>query len=289
MRSPSLRFFLTWLPPVGAPAAGSGARCCVHSAAVLAVLCLQRSGWTAALLLRGLRLALQEQARPEVPCRPLPGRAAVVRWGAAPARIRPSSSGARRRPARGNVSGALPPGRRRVGAVAPLVQLPRCAGSSWFTRALLSATRAPALCSIGVSTASTSHGSSRRHVVHRATEPAPPSACCVLPLPTAAATPAPPHISVTTCSAPPLTYKIVAQSTSEGAHRVALQHPMAFKHMVSHHLQKSNGEQREKMVATERHQVDKRVKWIIELKNKVCAAGDKNFMVINHQRKFFWR
>eukprot|EP00267_Zea_mays_P053426 XP_020406549.1 T-complex protein 1 subunit zeta 1-like [Zea mays] len=34
----------------------------------------------------------------------------------------------------------------------------------------------------------------------------------------------------------------------------------------------SNAEQREKMVAAERRQVDKRVKRIIELKNKVCAT-----------------
>ncbi|CAN6331402.1 unnamed protein product [Urochloa humidicola] len=45
----------------------------------------------------------------------------------------------------------------------------------------------------------------------------------------------------------------------------------------------SNAEQREKMVAAERRQVDERVKRIIELKNKVCAGGDKNFVVINHK------
>uniref|UniRef100_A0A804MU73 T-complex protein 1 subunit zeta 1 n=1 Tax=Zea mays TaxID=4577 RepID=A0A804MU73_MAIZE len=45
----------------------------------------------------------------------------------------------------------------------------------------------------------------------------------------------------------------------------------------------SNAEQREKMVAAERRQVDERVKQIIELKNKVCAGGDKNFVVINQK------
>ncbi|KAG2616386.1 T-complex protein 1 subunit zeta 1 [Panicum virgatum] len=45
----------------------------------------------------------------------------------------------------------------------------------------------------------------------------------------------------------------------------------------------SNAEQREKMVAAERRQVDERVKRIIELKNKVCAEGDKNFVVINQK------
>ncbi|KAF8762629.1 hypothetical protein HU200_009157 [Digitaria exilis] len=45
----------------------------------------------------------------------------------------------------------------------------------------------------------------------------------------------------------------------------------------------SNAEQREKMVAAERRQVDERVKRIIELKNKVCAGGDKNFVVINQK------
>ncbi|KAG1354134.1 T-complex protein 1 subunit zeta 1 [Cocos nucifera] len=45
----------------------------------------------------------------------------------------------------------------------------------------------------------------------------------------------------------------------------------------------SNAEQREKMVAAERHQVDERVKKIIELKNKVCAENDSNFIVINQK------
>uniref|UniRef100_A0A0D9ZU70 T-complex protein 1 subunit zeta n=2 Tax=Oryza TaxID=4527 RepID=A0A0D9ZU70_9ORYZ len=45
----------------------------------------------------------------------------------------------------------------------------------------------------------------------------------------------------------------------------------------------SNAEQREKMVAAERRQVDERVKRIIELKNKVCAGNDKNFVVINQK------
>jgi hypothetical protein len=37
------------------------------------------------------------------------------------------------------------------------------------------------------------------------------------------------------------------------------------------------------MVAAERRQVDERVKRIIELKNKVCAGNDKNFVVINQK------
>jgi len=45
----------------------------------------------------------------------------------------------------------------------------------------------------------------------------------------------------------------------------------------------SNAEQREKMVAAERRQVDERVKRIIELKSKVCVGGDKNFVVINQK------
>uniref|UniRef100_A0A0E0KYG0 EF-hand domain-containing protein n=1 Tax=Oryza punctata TaxID=4537 RepID=A0A0E0KYG0_ORYPU len=45
----------------------------------------------------------------------------------------------------------------------------------------------------------------------------------------------------------------------------------------------SSAEQREKMVAAERRQVDERVKRIIELKNKVCAGSDKNFVVINQK------
>ncbi|ERN00996.1 hypothetical protein AMTR_s00002p00117080 [Amborella trichopoda] len=45
----------------------------------------------------------------------------------------------------------------------------------------------------------------------------------------------------------------------------------------------SNAEQREKMVAAERRQVDERVSKIIELKNKVCARTDDNFVVINQK------
>ncbi|XP_022993219.1 T-complex protein 1 subunit zeta 1 isoform X2 [Cucurbita maxima] len=45
----------------------------------------------------------------------------------------------------------------------------------------------------------------------------------------------------------------------------------------------SNAEQREAMVAAERRQVDERVQKIIELKNKVCAGNDKNFVVINQK------
>jgi T-complex protein 1 subunit zeta len=45
----------------------------------------------------------------------------------------------------------------------------------------------------------------------------------------------------------------------------------------------SNAEQREKMVAAERRQVDQRVMKIIEMKNKVCSGTDKNFVVINQK------
>ncbi|KAK9114804.1 hypothetical protein Syun_021601 [Stephania yunnanensis] len=45
----------------------------------------------------------------------------------------------------------------------------------------------------------------------------------------------------------------------------------------------SNAEQREAMVAAERRQVDERVKRIIELKNKVCAGNENNFVVINQK------
>ncbi|KAM3223536.1 hypothetical protein ACQJBY_057101 [Aegilops geniculata] len=45
----------------------------------------------------------------------------------------------------------------------------------------------------------------------------------------------------------------------------------------------SNAEQREKMVTAERRQVDERVQMIIDLKNKVCAGTDKNFVVINQK------
>ncbi|KAJ6364839.1 hypothetical protein OIU76_029749 [Salix suchowensis] len=45
----------------------------------------------------------------------------------------------------------------------------------------------------------------------------------------------------------------------------------------------SNAEQREAMVAAERHQVDERVRKIIELKDKVCSGTDNNFVVINQK------
>lgn len=45
----------------------------------------------------------------------------------------------------------------------------------------------------------------------------------------------------------------------------------------------SNAEQRERMVAAERRQVDEKVKKIVELKNKVCSGNDKNFVVINQK------
>ncbi|KAJ6804148.1 T-complex protein 1 subunit zeta 1 [Iris pallida] len=45
----------------------------------------------------------------------------------------------------------------------------------------------------------------------------------------------------------------------------------------------SNADQREKMVAAERRQVDERVRKIIELKEKVCSGTDKNFVVINQK------
>ncbi|CAA6659394.1 unnamed protein product [Spirodela intermedia] len=45
----------------------------------------------------------------------------------------------------------------------------------------------------------------------------------------------------------------------------------------------SNAEQREKMVAAERRQVDERVRKIIELKDKVCGGTDNNFVVINQK------
>ncbi|RWS24590.1 T-complex protein 1 subunit zeta-like isoform X1 [Leptotrombidium deliense] len=44
-----------------------------------------------------------------------------------------------------------------------------------------------------------------------------------------------------------------------------------------------SAEEREKLVAAERKFIDNRVAKIIELKNKVCADGDKNFVVINQQ------
>ncbi|KAK4490586.1 hypothetical protein RD792_001270 [Penstemon davidsonii] len=45
----------------------------------------------------------------------------------------------------------------------------------------------------------------------------------------------------------------------------------------------SNAEQREAMVAAERRSVDARVQKIIDLKNKVCADNDTNFVVINQK------
>ncbi|KAL6012095.1 T-complex protein 1 subunit zeta [Asimina triloba] len=45
----------------------------------------------------------------------------------------------------------------------------------------------------------------------------------------------------------------------------------------------SNAEQREKMVAAERRQVDEKVQKIIELKNKVCTGNDNSFVVINQK------
>ncbi|VVB14687.1 unnamed protein product [Arabis nemorensis] len=45
----------------------------------------------------------------------------------------------------------------------------------------------------------------------------------------------------------------------------------------------SNAEQREAMVTAERRSVDERVKKIIELKNKVCADNDNNFVIINQK------
>ncbi|XP_071913477.1 T-complex protein 1 subunit zeta 1 isoform X2 [Coffea arabica] len=45
----------------------------------------------------------------------------------------------------------------------------------------------------------------------------------------------------------------------------------------------SNAEQREAMVAAERRSVDERVQKIIDLKNKVCADNEHNFVVINQK------
>ncbi|KAL0462059.1 UNVERIFIED_CONTAM: T-complex protein 1 subunit zeta 1 [Sesamum latifolium] len=45
----------------------------------------------------------------------------------------------------------------------------------------------------------------------------------------------------------------------------------------------SNAEQREAMVAAERRSVDEKVQKIIDLKNKVCAGNDNNFVVINQK------
>ncbi|KAG8373722.1 hypothetical protein BUALT_Bualt11G0054300 [Buddleja alternifolia] len=45
----------------------------------------------------------------------------------------------------------------------------------------------------------------------------------------------------------------------------------------------SSAEQREAMVAAERRSVDERVQKIIDLKNKVCAGNDDNFVVINQK------
>ncbi|KAJ7529794.1 hypothetical protein O6H91_15G066000 [Diphasiastrum complanatum] len=44
-----------------------------------------------------------------------------------------------------------------------------------------------------------------------------------------------------------------------------------------------DAEQREKMVAAERRQVDEKVKKIIALKKKICDGTDKNFVVINQK------
>ncbi|KMZ68529.1 T-complex protein 1 subunit zeta [Zostera marina] len=45
----------------------------------------------------------------------------------------------------------------------------------------------------------------------------------------------------------------------------------------------SNAEQREKLVAAERRQVDERVQKIIDLKNKVCGNDEKSFVLINQK------
>uniref|UniRef100_A0A0D6R2E5 T-complex protein 1 subunit zeta n=1 Tax=Araucaria cunninghamii TaxID=56994 RepID=A0A0D6R2E5_ARACU len=45
----------------------------------------------------------------------------------------------------------------------------------------------------------------------------------------------------------------------------------------------SNAEQREKMVAAERRQVDEKIQKIIDIKKKVCDGTDKNFVVINQK------
>ncbi|WZY80603.1 T-complex protein 1 subunit zeta 1 isoform X1 [Brassica napus] len=45
----------------------------------------------------------------------------------------------------------------------------------------------------------------------------------------------------------------------------------------------SNAEQREAMVTAERKSVDERVQKIIDLKNKVCAGNDNNFVIINQK------
>ncbi|CAN6451544.1 unnamed protein product [Victoria cruziana] len=45
----------------------------------------------------------------------------------------------------------------------------------------------------------------------------------------------------------------------------------------------SNAEEREKMVAAERQQVDMKVQKIIELKNMVCTGNDCNFVIINQK------
>ncbi|KAL6513012.1 T-complex protein 1 subunit zeta [Orobanche hederae] len=45
----------------------------------------------------------------------------------------------------------------------------------------------------------------------------------------------------------------------------------------------SNADQREAMVAAERRSVDERVQKIVDLKNKVCAGNDNNFVIINQK------
>uniref|UniRef100_A0A0C9RYI0 TSA: Wollemia nobilis Ref_Wollemi_Transcript_3779_2119 transcribed RNA sequence n=1 Tax=Wollemia nobilis TaxID=56998 RepID=A0A0C9RYI0_9CONI len=45
----------------------------------------------------------------------------------------------------------------------------------------------------------------------------------------------------------------------------------------------SNAEQREKMVAAERRQVDEKIQKIIDIKKKICDGTDKNFVVINQK------
>ncbi|KAG5566552.1 hypothetical protein RHGRI_002191 [Rhododendron griersonianum] len=59
--------------------------------------------------------------------------------------------------------------------------------------------------------------------------------------------------------------------------------PGAILSEVNAGLFYSSVEQREAMVAAERHSVDERVKKIIELKNKVCSGNDNNFVIINQK------
>lgn len=44
-----------------------------------------------------------------------------------------------------------------------------------------------------------------------------------------------------------------------------------------------SAEERDKLVKAERKFIEERVKKIIELKNKVCTDGSKNFVVINQK------